>query len=225
MSRRQSPRVNWAGRGLATPRPYAGGYAQHGYAGASTAQPMQPTGRPMQPPNGACPPAFPPGCGPTNPNQGVFACQGGLCDYAEPVCGANALGFNTLNDFANGIPAGTASAQLSIDSGDACKFMARALFLVAYEADAVTAGRVASPLVQLPILIVNVRVGTQPQIRRIDQLQFGIISDGFSDRKEITPVDWKPFTSTQNQGLIIAFASITNEPVHAFGILWGDVVT
>lgn len=144
-----------------------------------------------------------------------------MCERLPPVCGANVLGWNTLAIAQSGVAPGV-SITIPLDAGDACKWQPRALFLAAFEADGVTAQRLASPLVQLPFLLLNASVGSIPQIRRANRIDFGILSDAYSDRKELTAVDWAPFTSVQNQGLSFIVQSIVNENIHIFGVVWGD---
>lgn len=144
-----------------------------------------------------------------------------MCAQQLPVCGCNVIGGNTFALGANGIAA-AAVAALAIDAGDACRWQPRSMLIVAYQADAVNAQRLAAPIVQSPVLLTNATVGTIPMIRRTGANQFGIISDGYSDRKELTCVDWSPFTSVQNQGLTLTFLNIGPNANHIFVILWGD---
>lgn len=176
------------------------------------------------PSNGAsCPPPAP-SC--PQPGYNVVdnpsSCQGPMCERLPPICGASVIGFNTLTTNLLGVAPG-ATVTIPVTAGDACGYQARALFLAAFEADANTNSRLASPLVQLPFILINVRVGSVPQIRRAGQLQFGILSDAYSDQKELTPVDFARFTSVQQQGLEFDVQAITNESVHIFGVVWGDV--
>lgn len=164
---------------------------------------------------GGCPP------GTQNVNDNRYSCQAGMCAEEKPVCGCNVLGANTFALAPNGVAAG-ATAALAIDAGDACRWQPRSLLFVAYEADVANPERLASPIVQVPVLLLNSTVGTIPMIRRTGANNFGIISDGYSDRKEITCVDWAPFTSVQNQGNTQTFLNIGANPVHIFVDMWGD---
>jgi len=159
---------------------------------------------------------------PQNVNDNRFSCQAGMCAEQPPVCGCNVIGANTLEDNAGlGIAAG-AQANLAIDAGDSCRYQPRSLFIAAYAA-AATAGQIVNPCDSCPVLLLNATVGTIPMIRRTGQTSFGILSDAYSDRKELTCVDWAPFTSVQNQGLRLTFLQINeNLPFHIFVVLWGD---
>ena len=164
---------------------------------------------------GSCPTA------PQNVNDNRYSCQASMCAEEKPICGCNVLGANTFALAPTGVAA-SAQANLAIDAGDACRWQPRSMLIVAYEADVANNERLASPIVQAPTLLLNAADGTIPQIRRVGANNFGIISDGYSDRKEITCVDWAPFTSVQNQGLTLTFLNINANPVHIFVILWGD---
>lgn len=162
-----------------------------------------------------------------NVNLNPFSCQGTMArEDPGPVLGCNVLGANTLNQVFGVIGQGLgvapgAQAQLSIDAGDSCRYRPRALLIVGYQADD-TANIIATPIVQAPLLLINAFVGNVGVIRRGGLLQFGIISDGFSDRKELTCVDWTPFTSVNNQGLNLTLQSIFGTNMHFFLDLWGD---
>lgn len=185
-----------------------GGYAsgQNGHAGQAMA-------------GGACPTR--------NVNDASFSCQGAMAEEdLPPVLGCNVLGGNTFATAYGGpgteglgVPT-TVQAAIAIDAGDACRYRSRSLLIAAYQADAATPNIVVAG--QVPTLLVNARIGTIPQIRRTGALQFGIISDGYSDRKELTCVDWAPFTSVQNQGLTLEFYNLLADTVHIFVDIWGD---
>lgn len=178
--------------------------------------------------SGACPTAAP-ASSPyvNNVNLNPFSCQGTMArEDPGPVLGCNVLGANTLNQAFGGIGTGLgvgpgAQALLSIDAGDSCRYRPRSLLLVGYLADAV-ANLIAAPVTQVPLLLTNAFVGNVGVIRRGGLPQFGIISDGFSDRKELTCVDWTPFTSVNNQGLNLTLQSIFGANTHFFLDLWGD---
>ena len=214
--------ANWQGLG---PEPYAGytrrragiagGCPPHGLtqnAGAMLAASHQAG---FAGDAGGCPP------GTQNTNDRRYSCEAGMCAEEKPVCGCNVFGANTFALAPNGVAAG-ATVNLAIDAGDVCRWQPRSLLIVAYEADVANPERLASPIVQVPTLLLNARTGTVPVIRRTGANNFGIISDGYSDRKEITCVDWPPFTSVQNQGLTLTFLNIGANPVHIFNDIWGD---
>lgn len=164
---------------------------------------------------------------PTNVNDNRFSCQVGMCAEQPPVCGCNVIGANSFNQAVApnlvglGVPSG-ATVNLPIDAGDSCRYQGRSMLIVAYEADENTAETLATPCVSCPVLLLNARVGTVPMIRRVGSNAFGIISDGYSDRKELTCIDWAPFTSVQNQGLTLSLLNIATPDQHIFTIIWGD---
>ena len=178
----------------------------HGMAGAAMA-------------GGACPTR--------NVNDANFSCQGAMSEEdLPPVLGCNVLGGNTFNlnvqggaGVGLGVPTAT-NVAIAIDAGDACRYRSRSLLIASYVADAATPNIVVAG--QVPTLLTNARIGSIPQIRRTGALQFGIISDGYSDRKELTCVDWAPFTSVQNQGLTLEFYNLLADTVHIFADIWGD---
>lgn len=166
---------------------------------------------------------------PTNVNDSRYSCQGGQpgCD-SLPACGCNVIGANTFNQDFNGAGLGLGLAagavgNLAIDAGDSCRWQPRSMLLTAYQAASVNPDQIDVGILAVPVLLTNARVGSIPMIRRTGAVQFGIISDGYSDRKEITCVDWAPFTSVQNQGLTLSFQNIADTlPIHVFVVLWGD---
>ncbi len=163
----------------------------------------------------ACPP--PTG---VNVNDNRYSCQASMCAEEPPVCGCNVIGANTFDLAPTGV-AISGLASLAIDAGDACRYQPRSLFLAAYAAGT-NPEELLDPCVSCPILLLNARVGTVPMIRRTGSNAFGILSDGYSDRKELTCVDWAPFTSIQNQGLTLDLLNIAGVIQHCFVILWGD---
>lgn len=196
-------REQWTGTGVQT-QPYAGApRRREGFAGDAGGCPTTPFNR--------------------NVNDARFSCQTSMCAEEPPVCGCNVIGANTFASDPTGLAAGT-QRNLAIDAGDACRWQPRSLLIVAYEADVANPERLSSPIVQVPVLLLNATIGTIPMIRRTGANNFGIISDGYSDRKEITCVDWAPFTSVQNQGLTLSFLNIGANPIHIFNDIWGDNV-
>ena len=159
---------------------------------------------------------------PQNVNDNRFSCQAGMCGEQPPVCGCNVIGANTIEDNGGTGLAPGATGNLAIDAGDSCRYQPRSLFIAAYAAST-DAGLILNPCQGCPVLLLNATVGTIPMIRRTGQNSFGILSDAYSDRKELTCVDWAPFTSVQNQGLRLTFLQI-NETLnyHIFVVLWGD---
>ena len=171
----------------------------------------------------ACPPSS------QNVNDNRYSCQAGMCAEQPPVCGCNVIGANTFAIAPQGVvPAATAA--LAIDAGDTCRYQPRSLFIAAYRASTVAGenellfqSQLTDGCVECPVVLTNARVGTIPMIRRTGANQFGILSQAYSDRKELTCVDWAPFTSVQNQGLTMDFLQINSQAnYHIFVVLWGD---
>lgn len=197
-------------------RGYAGGCPPHGLTQEAAAKLAASNAAGYAGQNSAaCPPST------QNVNDNRYSCQASMCAEEAPVCGCNVIGGNTFALAPNGVAAG-AQVNLAIDAGDACRWQPRSMLLVGYEADVANPERLAAPIVQVPFLLLNATIGTIPMIRRVGANSFGIISDGYSDRKEITCVDWAPFTSVQNQGLTLSLLNIGPNPLHMFSDHWGD---
>lgn len=161
-------------------------------------------------------------------NSFVQAAGSHGCNTKAPYCGCNVLGGNTfVDDFGAGAGLGIptlGTAVLQIDAGDACRWQPRSLHLIAFPAG-LNANEIAATTTvdgRVPVVLTNAAVGSIPMIRRTGQLNFGIISTGYSAEKELTCVDWAAFTSTQNQGLSLSIYNPNTVPVHAFVDLWGD---
>lgn len=157
---------------------------------------------------------------------------GSNCPVAPPYCGCNVLGGNTLGAAGDNDPIAAQSVGINpivIDSGDACRWQPRSMLIRAYSA--LDDAGMALPAGQIncsrpaSALLFSAQVGNIFMTRRvasIGQVDFGMIIDGWSDRKELTCVDWSAFTSTNNQQLRLDFYNPCNEPIHVFVDLWGD---
>ena len=222
-------RAAWAARGNAGPQahlqrgPYAGNMMGHcppqGLAPAAIAQ-LGGSAAQGYAGQAACPPTS------QNVNDNRYSCQAGMCAEQPPVCGCNVIGANTFAIAPTGVVA-SATAALAIDAGDTCRYQPRSLFIAAYRAS--TGGNellfesaTNDGCVECPVVLTNARVGTIPMIRRTGANQFGILTQAYSDRKELTCVDWAPFTSVQNQGLTLDFLQVNEANYHIFVVLWGD---
>lgn len=174
-------------------------------------------------------------CGPTRacgPGAAVIQAMGPSCEECgAPTldCECNVLGASTFNtNQGSGLGLGLgpgATGRLNVDAGDACRWQAKWLLLVAFRASN-TENLLANPIERLPFVLLNARVGNISQIRRngVNNLSFGIITDGYSDNKDLTCVDWASFTSTNNQGLTLDIYNPNDVAIHAFADLWGRVI-
>lgn len=166
------------------------------------------------------------GCGVVQ--DAVSAIYAGMeqCGAEEVTCNCNVLGGNTFAvnaDGFSGVGLGIApgrQAEIRIDSGDACRWQPKNLLLVAYRASN-TVNQLANPIERLPFLLLNAQIGTISMIRRVGDVGFGIVSDGYSDNKDLTCVDWASFIATNNQGLTLTVYNPNDVSVHVFADLWG----
>ena len=76
----------------------------------------------------------------------------------------------------------------------------------------------------MPIILVDALVGRISQLRRGGSPDVGLTQGGYSNTKELVPVDWAPFTSTTEHNLALLFFNPNvGIPVHVFVDLWGDI--
>lgn len=139
-------------------------------------------------------------------------------ERVPPICGANLIAANSMEVTPAGVQIG-AQQSLTITAGDACQFRARAIYISAYEFQGATSIANAA---RLPLILRTVTVGNVSMLRRTDTLGSGPITDPFNAEKQLTPVDWSPFSSINEQSLIMGFQNINNVPVHIFVNIWGD---
>lgn len=140
------------------------------------------------------------------------------CDRVAPVCGADLIAANSMEDNITGIAVG-AEFVLTITAGDACQFQPRALYIAAYEFQAATTIANAN---RLPLLLRAANVGNVSMLRRTNTLGAAVITDPFNAQKQLTPVDWSAFSSVNEQSLTLTFQNINNVIIHGFVAIWGD---
>ena len=202
-------------------------------AGGSSApinQPGTPTAQPHAPPY-PCPRGMDPNYWDFNRGCPIdhvsdMSCGGGVtmnCDTESP-CGVNVIGGNTLGT--DGIPPGEV-VPLSITAGDATKFHTKAIYFEALpfaQPDLVDVSAIPPGRSTMPIVLVDALVGRISQLRRGGSPDVGLTQGGYSNTKELVPVDWAPFTSTTEHNLALLFFNPNaGTPVHVFANLWGDI--
>jgi len=166
--------------------------------------------------NGYCPPvphgALPLGTPVTGPCPPEFLCD---CD----LIGGTSLGVTPQ-------AAGT-TVTVTIGSFDAVALQPVALWFTAFEADAgVPLTQIASPVIEIPVLMTDADIGNQGQLRQTGGITTGLNSGAFAATREPVCVDWGRFTSTPGQELTMQFNLITASPnaMHVFAVLWCNVL-
>ncbi len=149
------------------------------------------------------------------------------CDVKPPRCDCHVIGGNTLNTA--GI--GTASQALrfgnvQLDSGDAPAFVPYYIFVTAFQ----VGGGAPTTTIQgnpLMVLLTNSKSGQNPNMRRAsdDDPRFGVAALVYGQDKELECVDWRKFSSTNNQQIILRFFNTNSVTVHVFVDLWGIPVS
>ncbi|KKL28355.1 hypothetical protein LCGC14_2375990, partial [marine sediment metagenome] len=147
-----------------------------------------------------------------------------------PRCDCHVIGTNSLNVIADetlGLGLGIASGNfgtLLLDTGDAGYFVPYYMAILAFEASVtvqiLAAGAGATPLVTT---LQDSRSGQEPNMRRASQTDpsFGVATLIYGQEKELECVDWRQFSSTNNQQLSLVFFNPNSVPVHVFVDLWG----
>ena len=145
------------------------------------------------------------------------------CDTPQP-CGVNVIGGNTLGTA--GIAPG-ATVPLVITAGDAGSFKPKAIYFEALpfsSNDLVDPAALPGGCCVLPLIMVDALVGRLSQLRRGGSADVGLTQGGFANTKELVPVDWARFVSTNEQNLTLLFYNPNvNQTIHAFVDLWGDI--
>ncbi len=144
--------------------------------------------------------------------------DGYSCEVRPRKCECQVVGTNTL--LTNGI-ASAAFGPLTIDSGDADFFIPYYMFIVALQTGATptlsTQGAV------LPVLLQQSRSGQEPNMRRasVTDQSVGVNTLVYGQFKDLECVDWRKFSSTNNQQLTLTFYNPNEVAVHIFVDLWG----
>ena len=145
------------------------------------------------------------------------------CDTEQP-CGVNVIGANTLGT--PGIPPGEV-VPLNVTAGDATKFRTKAIYFEALpwaDRELVDVMGLPPGRSTMPLVLVDALVGRISQLRRGGSPDVGLTQGGYSNTKELVPVDWAPFTSTTEHNLALLFFNPNQATtVHVFVDLWGDI--
>ncbi len=149
------------------------------------------------------------------------------CDVKPPRCDCHVIGGNSL--LTAGI--GTASqaarfGQIQLDSGDAPAFVPYYMFVCAFQ----VGGAAPTTTIQgnpLMVLLTNSKSGQNPNMRRAsdDDPRFGVTALVYGQDKELECVDWRKFSSQNNQQIFLRFFNTNSVTVHVFVDLWGIPVT
>ncbi|MCA9652549.1 MAG: hypothetical protein KC501_21715 [Myxococcales bacterium] len=208
--------------------------------GATATLPGMPSGAPVNQPPGSggcaqppypCPPTIDPrwwdfnrGCPIDHATSA--GCVDGVtmsCDTEQP-CGVNVIGANTLGT--EGIPPGEV-VPLQVTAGDATKFHTKAIYFEALpfgDTELVDVTALPPGRQTMPVILVDALVGRISQLRRGGSPDVGLTQGGYSNTKELVPVDWAPFTSTTEHNLALLFFNPNRGiTLHVFVDLWGDI--
>lgn len=140
----------------------------------------------------------------------------------EFLCDCDLIGGNTLTT----APVGpNTTRDVTITDFDAVALQAVAIWFTAFVADAGDPDNLlAFPVIEVPTLIFNVRVGNNGQLRAAGVTN-GLNSGAFAATREPVCVDWAPFRSQNGQELVISFQNIVaTVDVHLFVVLWTNVL-
>lgn len=144
------------------------------------------------------------------------------CPAKPPICDCHLLGANTLAAAAagDGTIAAGGTGTVTVDSGDAGYFIPYYMSVVAFES---VAFNDVDPTDQLLVLLIQSRSGQVANMRRQSATDpsFGVHMLVYGQRKEVECVDWHPFSSTNNQQLIMTFFNPTALAAHVFVNIWG----
>lgn len=142
------------------------------------------------------------------------------CTPLPPRCDCHVIAVNTINS--NGIASG-ATGTLTLDSGDASYFVPYYIAVIAFQVNGTDNGLIANPGTPLMALLINSTSGREPNMRRASATDptFGVWTLIYGFEKEIECVDWRKFSSTNNQQLTMDFYNPNNVDIHVFVNVWG----
>lgn len=149
--------------------------------------------------------------------------SGQPCTVKPPRCDCHVIGGNTLTTA--GLGTATQAARfgdVTIDSGDASAFVPYYIFVAAFQ----VGGAAPTTTIQgnpLMVLLTNSKSGQNPNMRRAsdDDPRFGVAALVYGQDKELECVDWRKFSSTNNQQIRMRFFNTNSVTVHVFVDLWG----
>lgn len=145
------------------------------------------------------------------------------CAVKPPRCDCHVVGGNTLNTAGLGTASQAARfGNVTIDSGDASAFVPYYIFVCAFQ----VGGAAPTTTIQgnpLMVLLTNSKSGQNPNMRRAsdDNPAFGVATLVYGQDKELECVDWRKFSSTNNQQIVMRFFNSNSVTVHVFVDLWG----
>ena len=170
--------------------------------------------------DGACAPPCPPSWQTSAP---IGAPVSGPCPE-EFLCDCDLIGANTLGE----VPIASGGVRtLTVTNFDAVALQAVAIWITAFQADGAAASAlIANPVVELPVVVPNVRVGNNGQLRT-SGLTNALNSAAFAATREPVCVDWAPFRSQNGQELEIDLQNIVAgvAPIHVFVVLWCNILS
>lgn len=170
---------------------------------------------------------------PGNGNGGGYCPPGPQAPLGAPVTGQCPPEFLCDCDLIGGTTLGTTpqaaggTVSISIGSFDAVALQPVAIWFTAFEADAVTPlTQIASPVIEIPVLMTDADNGNVGQLRQSGGLATGLNSGAFAATREPVCVDWGRFTSITGQNLTMKFNLITASanPMHVFVVLWCNIL-
>ena len=183
-------------------------------------------------PAGSYPAAAPPmSFGQTSPAGGAPTAAVGTPVYGpcppEFLCDCDLIGYSTIGLADPNIPlqdrtvAGNAF-QAVVTDFDAVALQAVAVWYTAFEA----AGPqlIANPVVEVPVNLVDVRVGGNSQLRARGTLN-ALNSGAFAATREPVCDDWAPFRSQNGQELFLDFENpVAGTNIHIVVVLWCNIL-
>lgn len=188
-------------------------------------------------PTGTAPPGGGPGfCGPgPGASVPIGTPVAGPCP-PEFLCDCDLIGTTTFPDADPAVvpPAGTNDAvplatggtfQVTVTDFDAVALQPVAIWYTAFQsAVAPDANLLANPVIELPVNIIDVRIGQSGQLR-VNGLGRALNSGAFAATREPVCVDWAPFRSQNGQELFITFQNpVVLSNVHIVLLLWCNVL-
>lgn len=154
----------------------------------------------------------------------------------EFLCDCDLIGTTTFADADPLVvpPAGTddvvplatgGTFQVTVTDFDAVALQPVAIWFTAFQsAAAPDANLLANPVIELPVNIIDVRIGQSGQLR-INGLARALNSGAFAATREPVCVDWAPFRSQNGQELFITYQNpVVTSNVHIVLLLWCNVL-
>ena len=150
-----------------------------------------------------------------------------ICEI-ENNCDCTLVSFSTLagatlTGTAPVASGGTISITVSGQDADVKPMAIWFTAFVAGEAGAST-DTIASPVIEVPVMLTNAVIGQQGQIRNGGSLANGLNSAGFAATREPVCIDWDIFRPTSGQELVLTFVNFVDTvAIHVVGFILGTV--